>query len=133
MPELDLDNIVENIEPVEKPVLRRRRAPSTKNRDERITAKVKQSFEDDCTLGVVVPGNMSGLLSTYILNGARDLGISVRLTFTFEGNDGIEVTTTKKTEVPKDDRQVLLRFHGRNKQRAGSSSQAGDLDYMEST
>lgn len=126
MAPLDLDNIVENIEPTEKPVLRRNKPKGVKGRDPRITEKVKQSFEDDCTLGVVVPGNMSGVLSRYIRNGAADLGISVLLTFTFEGNDGSEVTTTKNQEVPKDDRQVLLRFQGRNKQRSRQGSTEGE-------
>lgn len=137
MSELDINNFVEqvadNIDTAETPVLNRKRGPAPKNRNPRITGKVRESYETQTTLGVTVPGNMSGLLGNYIRNGARDLGLSVQLSFTFEGNDGSEVTTIKSQEVPKDSRQVLLRFQGRDKQRRRASVSESDSDELESS
>lgn len=130
MSELDIDAFVDNMDVVEKPVLRRNRSSKPKT-DPRVTAKVEKSYKEDCTLGVVVPGNVSRLLANFITNGARELGISVQLTYTFEGNDGEEKITTKGTEVPKDDRQVLLRFQGRDKVRSGFAVRQSEGDSME--
>lgn len=120
MSESDFDSIVsrfaENIEVVP-PAETKKRGPQPKNRDPKITASVKQSYDTQQTLGVVVPGAMSRLLAAYVANGAKDLGISVRLTYTFLDDTGEEVTTTRNEEVPKDNRDVLLRFQGRDKQR----------------